>query len=30
MSHVQLLSEPTFDTDGLGGDRPLVVVPAAP
>jgi L-ascorbate metabolism protein UlaG (beta-lactamase superfamily) len=30
MSHVQRLSEPTFDTDELEGDRPLVVVPAAP
>jgi L-ascorbate metabolism protein UlaG (beta-lactamase superfamily) len=30
MSHVQRLSEPAFDTEKLDGDRPLVVVPAAP
>jgi L-ascorbate metabolism protein UlaG (beta-lactamase superfamily) len=30
MAHVQRLSEPVFDTAELDGDRPLVVVPAAP
>lgn len=30
MAHVQRLSEPVFDTAELNGDRPLVVVPAAP
>ena len=30
MSHVQRLSGPAFDTAELDGDRPLVVVPAAP
>ena len=30
MPHVQRLSEPSFDTAELDGDRPLVVVPATP
>jgi L-ascorbate metabolism protein UlaG (beta-lactamase superfamily) len=30
MPHVQQLSETAFDTDSLDGERPLVVVPAAP
>jgi L-ascorbate metabolism protein UlaG (beta-lactamase superfamily) len=30
MSNVQRLSEPSFDTDELDGDSPLVVIPAAP
>lgn len=30
MGHVQRLAEPAFDTEGLEGERPLVVVPAAP
>jgi hypothetical protein len=30
MPHVQRLSETAFDTGSVDGERPLVVVPAAP